>query len=294
VVVTPENVAQVIQRLDEMGPPAILIAGHIRPVAGRKLKDAGHQFLDERGNAYIQQDDLLVRMMGNAAVVKYEIETNNATTPIMRGGRAFEPAGLKVLFALLCDPTIANAPIRAIAERAQVAHGTAGEVMLELEGKYLLKFAKKNGGRKLQEIPELLQEWAIAYARKLAPKLTGRRFTAKDKNWWRNLEPQNFDMQFGGEVAAAKLTNYLVPVGVTLYGNRMDPRLIVQNDLRPDQNGEIEQRTRFWKQTKAEAELGITPLPLIYADLLATHDPRCIDTAGRVRDLYLDRLKPQG
>ena len=31
----------------------------------------------------------------------------------------------------------------------------------------------------------------------------------------------------------------------------------------------------------------IAPLPLIYADLLATGDPRCIETAGLIRERYI-------
>jgi hypothetical protein len=63
--------------------------------------------------------------------------------------------------------------------------------------------------------------------------------------------------------------------------------------LRTDPKGEIEILQRFWPfETQTEPpHPELTPPVLVYADLLATGDALCIETAGKVRERYLDRLK---
>ena len=97
-------------------------------------------------------------------------------------------------------------------------------------------------------------------------------------------------MLLGAEPAAARITKYLKPAVITLYGDQPEPRLIVDHALRKADDGEVEICKRFWNfETKADK--GLAPLPLIYADLLATGDPRCIETAGLIRERYLDRFQ---
>jgi hypothetical protein len=76
----------------------------------------------------------------------------------------------------------------------------------------------------------------------------------------------------------------------TLPGD-VEPRLIVDHALRADPTGDVELAKRFWKFETEDTKKGLAPLPLIYADLLATGDPRCIETAGLIRERYLARLE---
>jgi hypothetical protein len=199
-----------------------------------------------------------------------------------------------VLFAFLCDPQLVDRPFRAIADKADVAHGTVGEVMAELpHANYVYDFGKGGGGRKLKNADELLVKWAEAYARKLKPKLFIDRYTARDADWWRDVDPTKYGMAFGAEPAAAKITRHLKPAIIMLYGDRAEPRLIVDHALRTDPKGDIEIAKRFWRVETDEDKQGLAPLPLIYADLLATGDPRCIETAGLIRDRYLARFEQE-
>jgi len=156
---------------------------------------------------------------------------------------------------------------------------------------YVYDFGKGGGGRKLKNADELLAKWAEAYARKLKPKLFIDRYTARDADWWRDVDPTKYGMAFGAEPAAAKITRHLKPAIITLYGDRAEPRLIVDHALRTDPKGDIEIAKRFWRVETDEDKKGLAPLPLIYADLLATGDPRCIETAGLIRDRYLARFE---
>jgi hypothetical protein len=273
--------------------PPLLVTHHVPLALAERLKANRIAFIDTAGNAYLDQPGLLVWVKGNRPE-KEHAGPLRAALKKAQAARAFEPAGLKVLFAFLCNPTLVDRPFREIADLAGVAHGTVGEVMAELpHAGYVYDFGK-NGGRKLQNIEELLGKWAEAYARKLKPKLLLARFHANNPDWWIKLDPAPYGMWLGAEPAAARITKNLKPAVITLYGDQPEPRLIVDHALRKADDGEIEVCKRFWNfETKADKgpTKGLTPLPLIYADLLATGDPRCIETAGLIRERYLDRLK---
>ena len=143
----------------------------------------------------------------------------------------------------------------------------------------------------MQKPDELLTKWAEAYARKLKPKLFIGRYRAPNPDWWKELNATKYDMVLGAEPAAARITGHLKPATITLYGDRAEPRLILDHALRADPQGDVEIAKRFWRVETDEAEKGLAPLPLIYADLLATGDPRCIETAGLIREQYVAGLE---
>jgi hypothetical protein len=79
-------------------------------------------------------------------------------------------------------------------------------------------------------------------------------------------------------VAAERLTGYLKPNAVTLYMRPKNLRqnltkLVVDNKLRAAPNGEIEVLEAFWDFEMDGPADRVPPL-LVYADLLATMDPR--------------------
>ncbi len=102
------------------------------------------------------------------------------------------------------------------------------------------------------------------------------------------LAPHQYDVQLGGEVAAARITGYLRPGTVTLYGKKAEPPLLLDYKLRPDPAGPVEFVKRFWAfETDDEA---LVPLSLIYADLLMLGDARCLETADLICEKILDGL----
>ena len=284
----PVTIGVVLARLAHAGPPPLLVADYVTPTLAEKLKENNLAFIDAAGNAYLKQPGLFLWVKGNRPAARYiarEVQKRYVA-------RAFEPAGLKVLFAFLCEPDLVYQPFRKIADKADVAHGTVGEVMAELpHGGFVYDFGKTAGGRKLTNPESLLTKWADVYARKLKPKLFIGRYRAQKADWWKELNPATYGMVFGAEPAAAKITRHLKPAIITLYGDRAEPRLIVDHALRADPNGDVEIAKRFWRVETEEEKQGFAPLPLIYADLLATGDPRCIETAGMIRERYLARFE---
>ena len=275
----PAMLGAVIHQLERFEQPPLLIADYVTPPMADALRARRIPFVDAAGNAYLEQAPLLIWIQGQ--------RPKGDTLARGRGGRAFQASGLRVLFALICNPEWVNAPYRDLAQKAGVAHGTVGWVMAELPGHGFL--TKLHGKRQLAQQERLLQQWAEHYPRVLRPRLALGRFHADNLEWWKTLNPTDYGAVFGGEMAAGRTTKYLRPGAATFYADRIDPRLVANLKLRADpQGGDVEILRRFW--TFAEETPGLAPEPLIYADLMATGDARCIETAKLIYDrIFKDR-----
>ncbi len=274
----PATLGAALYQIERLDQPGLLIADYVTPPMAETLKARGIAFLDAAGNAYLNQPPLLVWVKGQRPTTKF--------AGGLQTGRAFRPGGLKVLFALLCHPEWVARPYRDLAGQAGVAHGTVGWVMADLQK--LGFVAEIDGERRLLQQDRLLKQWTEAYARTLRPKLVLGRYRADGTGWWQELAPHQYDVQLGGEVAAARITGYLRPGTVTLYGKKAEPPLLLDYELRPDPAGPVEFVKRFWAfETDDEA---LVPLPLIYADLLMLGDARCLETADLIYEKILDGL----
>ncbi len=265
--IRPATLGAVIQQLEHLGQPALLVTNYVTPPLADALKERGIAFLDAAGNAYLKHPPVLIWVKGQRPQQK--LITANVTT------RTFNPSGLQVIFPLLCHPEWVDRPYREIAQIAGVAHGTVGWVLAELPK---LGFIAEIGGkRRLLQPERLLQQWVEAYARTLRPRLFLGRFNADQLDWYQTLDPGKYGYLLGGEPAAARLTQHLRPGTITLYGPKVEPRFLLDQRLRPHPQGKVEILTRFWKFDNDDPLL--TPLLLIYADLLAIGDARCLETA---------------
>ena len=263
----PATIGAVINQLEHLGQPALLVTDYLTPTLADVLKERNIAFLDAAGNAYLNHPPLFVWVKGEK--LTQTLPTANVTA------RTFNPSGLQVLFPLLCNPNWTNHPYREIAKLAGVAHGTVGWVLAELPK--LGFMAEVGGKRRLLQPERLLQQWVEAYARTLRPKLLLGRFHTDTLDWHRTIDPGKYGFLLGGEPAAARLTDHLRPGIVTLYGPKLEPRLLLDQRLRADPKGNVEILRRFWKFDNEEPL--IVPLPLVYADLLAIGDARCLETA---------------
>ena len=66
-------------------------------------------------------------------------------------------------------------------------------------------------------------------------------------------------------------------------------RTVVRNHWHLDPNGNIEVRDAFWP-TEKRRFADHAPWLLDYADLLATEDGRCLETAEEIRKCHLEGL----
>jgi len=275
-----------LHRLQRLGRQALLVTDYVAPALAADLKARRVAFLDAAGNAYLDQPPLLVWVKGEKPAAK-PVPTHV--------GRAFQPTGLQVLFALLCNPNAVDKPYRELAAMAGVAHGTVGWVIPDLQRLgYVRDLKGKGATRRLIDGERLLSQWVDAYVRTLAPRTLIGRFHVAALQGWRNWPLARFDAQWGGEPAAAILTDYLRPGALTIYAEKLPAALAAKHKFlaepAPGHTALVDLRRRFWNFPGDPRHPEAVPPLLVYADLLATGDARCIDTAKLIHGQYLARL----
>lgn len=259
-----------LEQLKEKLPyPLLLVTNHATDYMADQLRQNNIEFIDTAGNAYINQPPVFIFVKGNRPPDIFRQVPHK---------QAFKPTGLKVIFAFLCHPELLNKTYRDIATAADVALGTVGWVIRDLRDMgYLLHMGRR--GYKLIRKEELFNRWVTDYPEKLRPKLILGRFRGAP-GWWEQQFLNYEYVQWGGEVAAAKLTKYLKPQNITIYIKQAELNLLLAgNRLRKDINGDVEILKRFWKPVAMYEYEDIVHPILIYADLMATGNQRNIETA---------------
>lgn len=289
---TPAMLGAALAQLDQLrahdNRPQVLVTDYVTPPLAERLKTTNTQFADTAGNAYLRLPGMLVWVTGK----KPQGIVTGDRTP-----RAFQPTGIKLLFGLICLPELAAAPYREIADKTGTALGTINWVMRDLREMGYLAAVK--GTRRLNATKRMLDEWALAYARTLRPKLLIGRYRAATFQDWQQWQLEKHEALWGGEPAGALLTQYLKPGVLTIYAKQVPGRMVLDHKLATAANrqagdGLVEFRNKFWKFNVTAKEQHIVPPALVYADLLATGDARCIETARLVYDGNLARLFPEG
>lgn len=281
-----DNLGATLHQLKQLGPGTLLITDYAMPEVADELRMNQVEFIDAAGNAYMDQPTLYVWVAGRKPAVKPGKQTV---------GRAFRPNGLQVLFILLCDPALVNIPIRKLAEMAGVAHGTVGTVIQDLKAQgFVMQPKGRRGDRRLLERQRLLDQWTDAYVRQLRPRNLIGRYYLPTIDDWETWDVEANDVQWGGEPAAALLTQYLRPGELTIYADQLPGKLALAKrfakDAEPGRTAVVEVRKRFWKIPTAPVLPGVVPPLLVYADLLATRDARCHETATMIRKDHVARF----
>lgn len=272
-----------MDRLDDKRRQKLLVTRYVQPKIAKALKEFKIQFIDTVGNAYINDPPTLIFIYGNKP---------QPSLALIAEEGMLARAGIQVIFAFLCKRELCNANYREIAEQAQVALGTVAGVMKDLTTQGFLIDTNDNQRRLIRK-KELFDKWMNAYAEKLRPKKLIGKFAVTKPDFWQQAELGPFDAQWGGEVAAYRLTRYLKPEIVTIYTRKPTHDLILGLKLRQDKNGQIELRERFWKCENPELDKTMVPPLLVYADLMATGDTRNIETAKLLYNDYLQRYFDQ-
>jgi hypothetical protein len=272
---------EVKQQLKAYNAPGLLVTRYLTPELARQCKNLGLQFLDTAGNAYINQPGVFIQITGQRPEVDPWEEATNI--------KGFTPAGLKIIYAFICKPDLLNAPFREITKAASVGLGTVAEIIGDLQKQGFL-VTTEDLKRRLVNTQRLQRTWIESFPNRLRGKLQGKRFTAPDPEWWKEARPKEQGAYWGSEVAAAKLTGYLIPQTCTLYTHEDPKALILRYRLRPDPMGTIEILKAFWNPAVPQGPAGcedvVHPL-LVEADLKAIDDPRTFETARLIHDKFL-------
>ena len=255
----------------------MVVAEYIYPKLKEELRTEGIGYLETNGNIFLKEGNLFLWMDNFKTERKETVAT----------GRAFAKTGLKLLFHFLVDEDLLNLTYREIAQRTGIGFGNINFIMTDLkEQGFLLNINKDT--YKFARKEELLQKWTRAYNEKLKPALEigTFRFVNRDKYFnWKDIDLKPGETFWGGEPAGGILTDYLQPEQYTLYTAETRGDIIKRYQLAPEKNGDIKVYLKFWRFT--EELLKTVPPLLVYADLINSNDRRCIQTAERVYDEYL-------
>jgi hypothetical protein len=277
------HLAQIKEKAKQFDP-LIVIAEYILPKLKQELREEGIAYLETNGNVFIKEKENFV-WVDIQKTAPPQVEKNN---------RAFTKTGLKVMFYYLVNEQLLNLPYREIAKLTGTALGNINYVITGLkEQTFLLKLDQHT--YKLQNKKALIDKWAAAFEIKLKPALeigTFKFLKAEHFNTWQDIPLKKDKTRWGGEPGGDLLTHYLKPAELTLYTIETRNELIKNYQLIPDPNGNIKVYQKFWKDEdlntnfKGTTESIVPPL-LIYADLINTGDKRCLETAEKVYEQYL-------
>lgn len=266
-----------IMTFNQNYPPLMVVATRLFPKIKEELRLNNIAYLEANGNIFLKNRETTLWIDTNKP-----IETDKKT-----GSRAFTKTGLKVVFQFLIDENWVNKPYRQIAEQTGTGIGNITNIIKGLnQDGFLLPIAKNE--YKLNNKKELLNKWIAAYDMRLKPTLkigTFRFLKEYDFNNWKNLPIKVGKTWWGGEPAGDLITNYLRPAELTLYTTETRNELIKNYRLIPDEKGNIKIFNKFWQPE--EGYDNVTPLLLVYADLMNTNDRRCIETAQKIYDEFL-------
>lgn len=262
------------------GKPFLLVAQKLYGATKATLREKKINYLDMAGNIYYKHGVYLIQVEGNKTGGENKVATN----------RAFTKTGLKAVFHFLLDELALNRPYRETALMTGVALGNIGKIVEGLkEAGFILQMTDRTCVLKNKK--GLLDRWIAGYRETLKPNLHIGNFKLPPDTTTATLKDRiggDAKNTLGGEPAAEIITGYLRPEIYTFYTELTKPELIKGAKLIPDPNGKIQVFKKFWKKDYpvTMGEYIAHPL-LIYADLVITDDPRCIETAQMIYDQYL-------
>lgn len=280
-----DTVAQ-LRRFNEESELAVaLIAPYIPDALGRTLQRMGIHYLDTAGNAYLQHP-----AAGGIILIRGQ---RQPTMSKQVQHRAFQPAGVQLLYQLLRDPALLQASYRVLAEQAQVALGSVSVLLRGLQQLELLR--EEAGKRRWTDPAQVLHHWVAAYGEVVRPRLHGQRYRWLEANTarqgWQQLELTP-DMAWGGEPAAyLLLEGYLLPEYFTLYTAAPRGELMRRLRLVPDAAGKVEVLPPMPTALGPGRPLPQAVHPLLaFADLYLTAEPRNREMAHLLHERYLSYL----
>ncbi|WP_277213509.1 type IV toxin-antitoxin system AbiEi family antitoxin [Isoptericola croceus] len=263
----------------------LLIGDRIPLSLAERARRHNGWYIDASGNAYVRAPGVHIDVRGRrtAAPAKPKSGLTNAReTNLMSARRA------QVIFCLFTWPDLVTMPMRTIAEASGVSHGVAHSTIKALTDEhYLLP-----GSASLTRQDELLDRWATAFPLGLGRSLELGQFVGEpDPQAW---VAAGHDVYVSGE----HVVDGLHGPNLTLYVGELEPALIARSRWRRPDAGRaanIVVRRTFWRELRSPLDdrgdapaIHRAPALLVYADLLASREPRQREAARAMRGGLLE------
>lgn len=269
---------QHIDRAASAGFPILVTATYVSARLAPRLRELDLNFVDTAGNASIRVPGLVVEVSGRP---------REATSQPRETAPTGRRSGIRVLLTLLAEPERAGEmTVREVARSAGVSVGSAQSVLTDLrENQHLEDHGLYRTGL-------LFERWLAGY-------LADRRLQAPRKRlghrpgWHEAPDVQTalhaIDAVLGGEDAAEVVGLPLRGTSGIIYTPEPVGPVLRAAKMLPDAHGTLEVRDLWWQPTQ---DAQTVPTPLLYADLVASNDPRQAEAATELRrtDALLRRL----
>jgi hypothetical protein len=176
--ITQGNKSLMLQQLKdasrEENLPVLLITKYIPSAIAKSFVKEGINYIDAAGNCNIQYNSILLIVEGK----------KTERLPKTNQPRAFQEAGIKLIYCLLVNPDNINKTFRELSELSQISLGSVSTIIQELvDSRFLLKTKNK---RVLKNKIYLLKRWVIAYNDVLRPKLFMKKMNFMNKSEYSN------------------------------------------------------------------------------------------------------------
>lgn len=248
------------------------------PSIATHMAEEGLSYLDESGNAHVvlnSQTVVFAQEHSRASHLSSERTEAITSTP----GVSLNRASHKIVFVLLCDPELAGASVRLLADAAEVSTGTAHSVVSELTHYGYLR------DDQLHQKQELLDLWLAAFRRVTFEPLSAKPLYARGWEWAEQLmlEPDP-RVLLGGAAGAGLLTGELRSTDGVAYVSDAG-KAIQRLRLTPTRSPfRVEMRERFWNWPLPTPRPGLVPSVLLLGDLLRDGDSRSVELAINLRE----------
>jgi hypothetical protein len=249
-------------------PTTIFLTPYLPPAQALALRQQGINYLDSAGNAFIRATGLCLCIEGQ--------------TPALDSPTPAPPVGLRLLYHLLSEPQLLQAPYRTISERASVALGSISTFFAELRQQGLIG---ETATCRVLNTDALLARWVREYGQVLRPQRY--RWATAPGIRWQQL-PMVTGAYWGGEPAARLLLQEtrFSPTSFTLYSPCLPAWELIPDPVA----GSVEILVPPFPFSKLAGTSGLAAPLLAYTDLLLSGRDPDLGLAQQLRSRYLTHL----
>ena len=244
----------------------IVIQPYINPRMAERYRERGVFYADLEGNAWIWTNSVKIHVEGKPP--------SREASSLVRPGGISTPSELRLAFVLLNDPAAVELGLRAQADRARISLGAAQKAHRHLRDRGVI-----TRDRELRRLKELTDEWLAGYSSRLLPKLRARTVSgAEPIDAVNAITRHTLDLTAAGEAVSETMNTRS---SVTIYGTPPWTGLVQRLRLKPDPDGPITLRERFWNPESVHVTDRGRQL-LTCGEFLASTDERLRESAAAI------------
>lgn len=268
-------------RPDWPGTPLLVLGAKISPRNAERFRSLGINYLDANGNAYFRFGTVYIDVRGRVGDPVAELYRERPAALNL-----FSPKRAQVIFAMISWPELVTAKLHDIAQCAKVSIPFVQKTIADLQAaNYIDSVGAGRVGRRLSNVDALIDGWTAAFSTGLGSESKTRSFHGDFNLTY--LDDEGPVVYVSGEAVADWIQRHttwtlycdVVPGEAAAAGRwtarSLDPTIFV--------------RTPFWSEPVGRPGLFTgrirnAPPLLVYADLMASGDPRQHEAARHYRE----------